>query len=221
MMMSLSIACLATFCLVPSGVVSDESTGKDIEMNNNPVWESLLPDSGLEGWTESGDPWTPAEWTREGDTITGRIPTDQKARLVIGDSTWTDYEVSYKATLLVGSALQLHFRVSEGGGYYMIDMWPGYEAPPGEEPGHPATLISMRKAGAGGVDHLNKKPFPFKMNVEYDFRVVAIGSALSCYINGVMVNEVSHDMFRNGGIGLNMWHTTTAKYRDLKVRHIR
>ena len=80
-------------------------------------------------------------------------------------------------------------------------------------------LISMRRPNAGGVDHLKKVPFPFEMNREYDFRVVAKGNELSCYIDGSLINRTVHDLFTSGGVGLNMWHTTKARYRDLKIRH--
>ena len=56
------------------------------------VWESLLHGSDLEGWRESGSPWSPGTWSREGQTVTGRVSGHRKARITQGDSSWTNYD---------------------------------------------------------------------------------------------------------------------------------
>ena len=63
-------------------------------------WESLLHGKGLDGWTESGPPWSPGGWSREGDTVAGNLSGRKKSRITRGDTTWTDYELSVFATLV-------------------------------------------------------------------------------------------------------------------------
>ena len=175
-------------------------------------WESLLHGKGLDGWTESGSPWTPGTWSREGDTVTGSITGHRRSRLTQGDTTWTDYEFSVKGTLVDGWNLQLHFRVSEDGlSFYMVDFWPGDNA---------AVAISMRGPDTPGVVKLNVVDFPFEYGREYDILITAQGPFLSVHIDGKLINRHTDNTYGRGGVGLNMWETTVATFRDPRIRHI-
>ena len=194
------IAVLATSC--------NTGTGDEKMDDNVTEWEPLLPGTDLEGWTESGPPWTSGEWSRTGETITGHLSVDENARITRGDSSWSDYEFSVYGTLVDGSNLQVQFRVSgDGETYYMLDC--GY-----------GTALSIRDSGQ--ITHLSRvRSFPFEKGQEYHIVISARGSLLSSHIDGKLVNQVIHDTFDKGGVGLNMWHTTTAKFRDPRIRHYR
>ena len=38
-------------------------------------------------------------------------------------------------------------------------------------------------------------------------------------VDGVLVNQLTDDFCDRGGVGLNMWWTTTARFRDPRIRH--
>ena len=171
-------------------------------------WEPLLHGTDLEGWAESGPPYACGEWSRSAETIAGHLLVDENAQITQGDSSWSDYEFSVYGTLVEGTNLQVQFRVSDDGEtYYMLDC--GY-----------GTALSIRDSGR--ITHLSRvRSFPFEKGREYHIVISARGSMLTSHIDGKLVNQVIHDTLDKGGVGFNMWHTTTAKFRDPKIRHYR
>ena len=217
----MSLAGKGVFVLLAISIVVIPTAGEEDRENNSrgrtemegADWQSLLHGTKFDGWIESEEPWTRATWSREGETITGRVTGHRKARITQGDSSWTDYEFSVKAKLVEGEALQLHFRVSDGGSsFYMIDLWPG---------SHGAVLISKRGPNTDGVAHLNKVDFPFEEGREYEILISARGRSLTCTIDGELVNQVIDDSYSGGGVGFNLWHPTTATFKNPRVRHYR
>ena len=49
--------------------------------------------------------------------------------------------------------------------------------------------------------------------------VAARGKSLTTYVDGVLVNQLTDDSCDRGGVGLNMWRTTAARFRDPGIRH--
>ena len=68
---------------------------------------------------------------------------------------------------------------------------------------------------------MRKVGFDFQMGREYDILIAARGPRLSVHVDGVLVNEHTDVSNSSGGVGLNLWHPTHARFRDLKVRHFR
>ena len=173
-------------------------------------WEPLLHDTGLDGWRESDSPWTPGTWGREGETVTGRRSGDGKARITQGDSSWTNYQFSVKGTLLDGQ-LQIHFRVSnDGQSFYMLDFWTPL-----------SVAISKRGPDTQGVVWLDVVDFPTQIGREYDIVIAARGQSLTSYIDGKLVNRLTDDTYSSGGVGFNLWHSASAKFRNPQIRHYR
>ena len=168
-------------------------------------WESLLPDPDLDGWHESGAPWSTGTWLREGKTVTGQKSDDGKARITQGDSTWKNYLLSVNATPIEGQ-LQIHFRMSnDGKSFYMLDFWTPH-----------SVAISMR--GPDGIVWLDVVEYPTEIGREYEIVIAARGRSLTSYIDGKLVNRVTDDTFSSGGIGFNLWHGASARFRNPRIR---
>lgn len=180
------------------------------------AWETLLSGDGLEGWTETDVPLansTPAargqSWTRNKDVITGHVDSEKTSRLVIGDDSWTSYELSLNMTLLEGADMQVHFRMSaDGAEYYLLDFLYGWQA----------VAISRMRAGAGEVEKLSVVNFPFEKNREYNVLIAARELSITSYIDGKLVHQLVEENYRSGGIALGLWWSKVA-YRDPCIRH--
>ena len=180
------------------------------------AWETLLSGDGLDGWTETDVPLansTPAErgqsWQRNKDVITGHVDSEKTSRLVMGDDTWKSYELSLNMTLLEGSDMQVHFRVSpDGAAYYLLDFLYGWQA----------VAISRMSAGAGEVEKLSVVNFPFERNREYNVLIAARELSITSYIDGKLIHQLTEENYRSGGIGLGLWWSKVA-YRDPCIRH--
>jgi hypothetical protein len=171
-------------------------------------WEPLLQGTGLDGWSESGSPWTPGGWARDGDSVIGRIPGQSKSRITQGDTSWINYEFSVHATLEVGSNLQFHFRVTENDEeYYMVELDYSWQS------------INISRRGPNTFVKLSVVNFALEEGREYHIVISARGQSLTTYIDGMLVNQLTDDSYSRGGVGLNMWWTTTANFRDPKIRH--
>ena len=124
-----------------------------------------------------------------------------RARLIQGDATWRYYEVKVQATLVKGSALQIHFSISEDR----------------EDSYHLATLTGWKAVAIINHDHtkLDVANFIFKRGREYDIVVAVRGNSITSYIDGKLVNRLTVPTPPRGGIGLAVWgRGTVARFRD-------
>ena len=171
-------------------------------------WRSLLGGTGLEGWRESGSPQSQAEWTRDGNSVRGHIPIDRKTRLVTGDTSWKNYEFSVHVTPKKGT-LQFPFRIEEDGkALYFVEF------------DHAWQSINLSKRDREtGVVKLSVVNFALETDREYHLVISARQRSLTTYIDGKLINQVTDDSYSKGGVGLAMWWTTTAIFRDPKIRH--
>lgn len=178
-------------------------------MDGGITWQSLLPDEGLNGWTQRRSENYPDGWSREGDTIVGDIPRKKYGRIVHGDPGWKSYDFSVKATLESGSNLQIAFRVSEDEkSFYVLDFLTGWRA----------VAISKVEAGVHGVTKLDVVNFPFEYGREYGIAISAMDHSIISYVDGEMVNRLTDGSFPQGRVGFLMWHKTKARFRDPKIR---
>ncbi len=173
-------------------------------------WQSLLAESGLEGWQESsGFPWKPGEWSREGDTVRASFSGHGKTRITQGDSTWKNYEFSLHLTIGEGT-VQIPFRLSaEGKTFYFVEFDHSWQT----------INVTKRNESGRGVTKLSVVNFPVEFGREYHLIISARQQSLTTYIDGNLLNQVTDDSYSRGGVGLGMWWTTTATFRDPKIRH--
>ncbi len=155
--MRIALILLATLALTISTAAADPTGPENDYGRSRPgglriPWQSLLVDTGLEGWNESGSPWKPGEWTREGDTIRVSFSGRGKTRITQGDSTWQNYEFSLHLTI-EGGTVQLPFRLSEDG-FYFVEFDHAWQT----------INVTKRNESGRGVTKLSVINFP----VEYD-----------------------------------------------------
>jgi|GEM_PF-2976092 hypothetical protein len=140
-------------------------------------WESLLHGEGLKGWEAQEKPWTANAWSRKGDTIIADLTEGRRALLIQGNATWKSYEIKVQATLEKGSALQIHFSVSE-------DRKSSY---------HFATLTGWKAIAIIKQDHtkLDVANFIFERGREYDIVIAVRGNSITSYIDGKLINRLT------------------------------
>ena len=185
-------------------------------MKGDIVWQALLKGEGTDGWREIDVPLDSSSalerrtlWSRRGNSILGRAPKGTASRLVAGDTSWRDYEVSTLLTLVEGPNMQLQFRVSQDGkAYYLLDFLYGWQA----------VAISKMEPDARAVEKLSVVNFPFVRGREYNVLIAARERSLTSYIDGKLINQVTDRSFREGGIAMCLW-SSTVNSRDPRIRH--
>lgn len=174
-------------------------------------WAKLLQDEGLEGWrpAKGSDPKLFEQvWNRSGDAIVGEDNDigDDCPRLIIGDSSWRDYELSILLTPISGGNAQILFRMSEDERcWYMLDFLLGWQA------------VAISKVDNGQLTKLSVVNFPIETGQEYDVQIAAREASLTSYIDGKPINQVTDSSYRSGAIALNVWYSKTA-YRGPRYR---
>jgi hypothetical protein len=176
-------------------------------MRGHIEWESLLHGDGLERWTAGEE----GAWSREGDTIVVSSGQNHHTSLSQGDTTWAHYELKVAATFVKGSNLQIQFRrSSDGRDFYFLDFLAGWKA----------ISVTKKVGGVPGVTKLDVTNYPFEYGREYDIVIAVRGESIHTYIDGQLVNRLTHDFRHRGGIALATWGSETViRYRDPKIRH--
>lgn len=169
------------------------------------VWQSMLKGDGLEGW----DVHNPKAWERDGDSVLGDAPRGGGGgNLTMGDTTWTDFEVSFSGTVVEGGYLDFQFRWNpnkpEG---YTFELLPGWQA----------TAIS--KVSADGWQKLSVVNLPVERGREYNITVAARAQSLTTYIDGRLLNQVTDDTFSSGAVRFTLWKRNIVRYRNPRIRH--
>lgn len=205
---------LLVILLIPLSITAEEPTSQNdygrahIGGMRGPIkWESLLQENGLDGWhTKDND-----VWSREGNTIVVNARQHDHTSLAIGDTTWANYEFKSAITFIKGSNLQIHFRrSSDGKDRYFVDFLAGWKA----------ISVTQKERDKPGVTKLDVVNFPFKHGQEYDLVIAVRGESIHTYIDGLLVNRVTHDFRREGGIALATWgKNTVVHFKNPKIRH--
>jgi hypothetical protein len=181
--------------------------GKLNGMRGSIEWESMLQTNGLGGWTTSNMD----VWSRQGDQITVSSGQQRHTHLSQGDTTWANYELRVGATFVKGSNLQIQFRRSaDGKDYYFLDFLMGWKA----------ISVTKKERDVPGVTKLDVANYPIEYGREYDIVIAVRGESIHTYIDGQLVNRLTQDFRRRGGIALATWgKNTIVYYRDPKIRH--
>jgi len=176
-------------------------------MRGHIEWESLLHGDGLDGWASREE----GAWSRQGDAIVVSSGQNRHTSLSQGDTTWVNYELKIGATFVKGSNLQIQFRRSaDGRDYYFLDFLSGWKA----------ISVTKKVGGVPGVTKLDVMNYPFEYGREYDIVIAVRGESIHTYIDGQLINRLTHDFRRRGGIALATWgRNTIVRYRDPKIRH--
>lgn len=172
-------------------------------MNGRIEWESLLAGNGLDGWENQS-----AAWSRDGESVV--IASGDKAHvdhLTIGDESWKSYEFKTQITADRAPAVQIGFRISDGG-RYVFQFLNGWKC------------ACLCLGDGNGLTKLDVVDFPMEMGREYDLVVAARAHSLVIYIDGVLVNRITDETYLTGGVAIGVWgKNANVRFRDPKVRH--
>ena len=173
-------------------------------------WKKLIEKEGLAGWRPERGSESEEAWSRSDETIIGEDMDGTGERLIIGDASWKDYELSVLITPMSGGNAQVQFGLSEDGQcYYMLDMLLGWQAVS-------VSKVDMRP-GASGLQKLDVVNFPIERGREYDVLIATREASITTYIDGKLMNQLTDFSYRSGPIALNVWQSKTS-FRDPRIR---
>ncbi len=170
------------------------------------------------GWTfiDEGTSSGPSNWTTfEGalrQTSNIYTPPDDRDTLdkpgtqaVAGDPNWTDILVSARLRSLDDDAIGLFFRYQDATHYYRfsMDRQRGYRR--------------LVKNVGGTFTLLWEDAIAYDTDRAYELTVIAIGSTLRGFLDGVPLFVVEDADLATGSIGLYCWANTDARFSDVRV----
>ncbi|MCY3766554.1 MAG: sigma-70 family RNA polymerase sigma factor [Gemmatimonadetes bacterium] len=176
-------------------------------------WQKLIENHGLANWRtaqEHNEAKMDHVWTCTGEAIVGEADymSDEGYPLIIGDSSWKDYELSLLITPISGGNAQVFFRISEDErNWYLLDFLLGWQA------------VAISKVAPEGLTKLSVVNYPIELGQEYDVQIAAREASLTTYIDGKLVNQLTDFSYQSGPIALNVWQCKTA-FRDVRLRHL-
>ena len=159
---------------------------------------------------------TPSNWAIFEGTLrqTGSIYSDPASRdslpkkgtqAVAGDPTWKDVIVSARLASLDDGAIGLLFRYTDENNYYRFSM---------DKKNFCRRLV---KNVGGTFTLLWEDDLVYKVGRTYEVTMVAIGSTLRGYLDGVLMFLVEDDALVTGCIGLYCWRNNDARFSHIQV----
>lgn len=174
------------------------------------------------GWTvidaqpQDGVTAEPSDWVTAAGAFHQRsniwTPPDDRNTLskkgtqaVAGDPTWTDVLVSARLQALDNDAIGLLFRYTDEDNYYRfsMDSQRGYRR--------------LVKSVGGSFSPLWEDDFAYEVGRTYAITVVAVGSTLRGYLDGVPMFVVEDSDLSAGRIGLYCWANMDARFSQVRV----
>ena len=179
-------------------------------------WQKIF-NGDFAGWSEDRKPLatgaSPINWQMVGsDGLVGEN-VGEGSRLIYGEPTWQELELSLLITPLKGGNGQVFFRVDEAHNrFYVVDLYLGWQA------------IGIRRIemdAQGNVSHrkLSVVNYPLEHGREYALTLATIDHSITTYVDGALVNQVSDGGWLQGAIGLSVWNAKTL-FRDIRVRFL-
>ena len=125
----------------------------------------------------------------------------------LGGAGWTNYEASFTVRSTSGYDLGLMFRVQDYNNSYYRFSWSGT--------GRYARLVKMVDGTATLLQGVRSARTAGRT---YAVRVVAQGSTLQVYIDGVKVLEATDETFSSGTMGFYCWRNNGAYFDNVVVK---
>jgi len=155
------------------------------------------------------------KWRIEGDSYCTGPGGEQRS--FYGAENWTDYEITFKATLSQGNGYGVYFRATnyKKANAYIFQYDPGY--------GKGAFLYRRI------VNGREKPPFARVWapddyqwhNTEHEIRVRVEGNTFTAYVDGEAVLQAHHSEYTHGGVGLRAWDRSNVCFRDFQIKFLR
>lgn len=184
-----------------------KATFYDVRVKPSAVLVDDFEDNDANGWNA-----TQGNWSIVTDgTKVYRQTNGSGGKTNIGDGRWTDYSVEAKVKAISfdanGGSIGLGFRHQDDVNRYFVK----YVSSTGE--------IAISKNVNNSETLLASKSYPIIADTEYTFKVVAKGSQIDFYINGVKELSATDTTFKNGKISLSMWNAI-GQFDEISVKPI-
>ena len=190
--------------------IPDDENNTDERDRQSDYFFDNFDDGDTEGWLAlDGD-----SWHLENNRYC-TDPKDGEHRNFVGDTTWTDYNVSAQVELKQGKGYGLYFRAAntstDNVNAYVFQYDPGF--------GHGAFLFRQVENGK------ERSPFardwaPKDYNWYNQTRTISIqvkGDTFTAFIDGQQVLQGTHPDYTHGQIGLRTWSSSAACFDDITV----
>lgn len=152
------------------------------------------------------------EWAIEGYTIVQRSLSDN-VRLLFGETSWQDYEITLQAKRLGGEEGFLVLFRAHGDDFYWLNIagWSNTQH---------AIEKGSEGAGRWGVFNGLTKPGSVHTNVWYTIKIRCEGNHFQVWLNGTLLFDFTDDdAHLTGQPGIGTW-ITRAAYRNIVVTEI-
>ncbi len=172
----------------------------------------------LKGWTlvNEGSKAGPADWDiqdgalrQTADIYTPPIDRDTLSKLgaqaVTGTATWSDMIFSVRMRSVDDDAIGLLFRYGDKDHYYRLSM------------DSQRSYRRLVKNVGGNFTLLWEDDFAYKVGQSYEITIVAIGSTLRGYFDGVPTFVVEDGDLPLGCVGLYCWGNHDAQFSQVRV----
>ncbi len=172
---------------------------------NGGLWGDLVWNRSME-MLASGQ----GDWSIEADELVQNA-TSANVRLLFGDTTWTDYEMTCQAMKTGGAEGFLIICRANGNNFYWFNLG-----------GWGNTLHAVEKGTAGGTWGVvgNQVNGVIESDRWHNIRMRCEGNRLRLYLDEELVLDYTDSApYLTGQVGLGTW-STTARYRNIEVRDL-
>jgi len=182
-----------------------------------PAVAETFGDGNFDGWTvvNQGTVGT-SDWSAAGNilaqtgnmystpTTTASLPKKGTFAKYNAGGAWTNYQITCTMRSDAAGDMGIMFRVKDDNNYYRFS-W--------SKTGSYARLIKMTNGTATLLN--GATAFPYVTGQTYNIRIVAEGSALRVFINGVQKLAATNTGFTNGTIACYSWNNAGAYFDDI------
>jgi PKD repeat protein len=206
-----------------AATVSGSLTLRVDDANPPPLGPLLLASdfagsAALTGWSvrDEGTLTAPSKWSvvsgwlaqqsniRDGSTA-NQLPKLGTYLLWSGGANWANYRAKFKLRSTDDDTLGVMFRVADANNYYRFN-WD-----------RQLNQRQLMKRVGGVFTLLAADNVPYVMGQTYQVEVIAQGSLLEVWIDGVRVFQVNDASLAQGSIAFYSWQNTGAFFDDLQV----
>jgi hypothetical protein len=197
----------------PNGQLLQGSTESFPYTSPIPIAERALAYGGIKAINTENSATinTPAAWTTDSNGQTRQLSLKDNARLMFGDPSWGDYEITMQARKDGGSEGFLVFVRADGPRYYLINFGGWNNSQHGLQKGWPDGgwgLVAPHVRGSVGS------------HTWINLRIRCEGNRIRAWLGASLIfdhTDSSGSPYLAGGVGLGTW-VTQSRYRNIEVR---
>jgi hypothetical protein len=187
--------------ILPGAIPAIPDYREYISSNSGEIpWIGLSSAQGFEAWHSMNRPC----WSLDKGAILG---DSDESLLMIGDSSWKDYELSMNITCERGGCPVVRLRSPDGKHGYLINLLYGLQA------------IAVRSIDGHSFHQVSVVDASLVQGRSYELRVAMRGESLTTYLDHALMNQVTVSSWSSGGIGIGVWQSR-VRFDQVRVRFL-